>query len=84
MNVGVGEDVTIHELASLVAKTTGFTGQILTDPSKPDGTPRKLLEISKIRATGWSPVVSFEEGLGRRLSGFPLHLGHRRRPPLTP
>jgi len=70
VNVGVGDDVTIHELASLVAKTTGFTGQILTDPSKPDGTPRKLLDISKIKATGWSPVVSFEEGLAAAYQDF--------------
>ncbi len=59
VNVGVGEDVTILQLASLVAKTVGFTGDILTDPSKPDGTPRKLLDISKIKSTGWSPAVSF-------------------------
>ncbi len=70
VNVGVGDDVTIHELAALVAKTTGFTGQILTDPSKPDGTPRKLLDISKIRSTGWSPVVPFEEGLAAAYQDF--------------
>ena len=70
VNVGVGEDVTIHELASLVAKTIGFTGSILTDPSKPDGTPRKLLDISTIKATGWSPVVSFEEGLAAAYQDF--------------
>ena len=70
VNVGVGDDVTIHELASLVAKTIGFTGQILTDPSKPDGTPRKLLDVSKIKATGWSPVVSFEEGLAAAYQDF--------------
>ena len=70
VNVGVGDDVTIHELASLVAKTTGFTGGILTDPSKPDGTPRKLLDISKIKATGWLPVVSFEEGLAAAYQDF--------------
>ena len=70
VNVGVGNDVTILELASLVANTTGFTGQILTDTSKPDGTPRKLLDISKIKATGWSPVVSFEEGLAAAYQDF--------------
>jgi GDP-L-fucose synthase len=70
VNVGVGDDVTIFELASLVAKTIGFTGGILTDPTKPDGTPRKLLDISKIKATGWSPEVSFETGLAAAYQDF--------------
>jgi GDP-L-fucose synthase len=70
VNVGVGDDVTIFELAALVAKTVGFTGEILTDPSKPDGTPRKLLDISKIRETGWSPVISFEAGLAGAYQDF--------------
>lgn len=70
VNVGVGDDVTIFELASLVAKTVGFTGGILTDPSKPDGTPRKLLDISKIEATGWAPEVSFETGLAAAYQDF--------------
>ena len=63
VNVGVGEDVTILQLATLVAETVGFKGAILTDPSKPDGTPRKLLDISLIKSTGWSPVVHFKDGL---------------------
>ncbi len=70
VNVGVGDDVTIFELASLVARTVGFTGEILTDPSKPDGTPRKLLDISKIKATGWSPEVPFEAGLAAAYQDF--------------
>jgi GDP-L-fucose synthase len=70
VNVGVGEDVTILELASLVAKTIGFTGEILTDPGKPDGTPRKLMDISKIKTTGWSPVVPFETGLAAAYLDF--------------
>ncbi len=70
VNVGVGNDVTIHELASLVARTIGFTGEILTDPSKPDGTPRKLLDISKIQATGWTPEVPFEQGLASAYQDF--------------
>jgi GDP-L-fucose synthase len=70
VNVGVGDDVTILELATLVAKTTGFTGQILTDPTKPDGTPRKLLDISKIQATGWSPQVPFADGLAAAYQDF--------------
>lgn len=70
VNVGVGDDVTILELATLVAKTTGFKGGILTDPTKPDGTPRKLLDISKIQATGWSPEVSFADGLAAAYQDF--------------
>ncbi len=70
VNVGVGEDITIFELASLVAKTIGFTGTILTDPSKPDGTPRKLLDISTLQATGWSPEVPFETGLAAAYQDF--------------
>lgn len=70
VNVGTGEDITILELAKLVASTVGFTGEILTDPTKPDGTPRKLLDISKIRETGWSPRISFREGLAAAYQDF--------------
>jgi GDP-L-fucose synthase len=70
VNVGVGDDVTILELASLVARTVGFTGGILTDPAKPDGTPRKLLDVTKIKATGWSPAVPFETGLAAAYQDF--------------
>jgi GDP-L-fucose synthase len=70
VNVGTGEDISILELASFVAKTTGFTGEILTDPDKPDGTPRKLLDISRIKSTGWSPAVPFEEGLAAAYQDF--------------
>ena len=70
VNVGVGADVTILELATLVAKTVGFDGGILTDPTKPDGTPRKLLDISKIQRTGWSPKVAFEQGLAAAYQDF--------------
>lgn len=70
VNVGTGVDLTILELAHIVAQTTGFQGQILTDPSKPDGTPRKLLDISKIRSTGWSPTISFEDGLAAAYQDF--------------
>ena len=70
VNVGVGEDVTILQLASLVAETVGFKGNIQTDPSKPDGTPRKLLDISLIKSTGWSPVVPFRAGLAAAYQDF--------------
>ncbi len=70
VNVGTGEDLAIRELADLVAATVGFSGTITTDPSKPDGTPRKLLDISKIRATGWAPQVPLEAGLGGAYRDF--------------
>ena len=70
VNVGVGDDITILELATLVAKTVGFTGDILTDPTKPDGTPRKLLDISRIRATSWQPQVPFAQGLAAAYQDF--------------
>jgi GDP-L-fucose synthase len=70
VNVGTGEDVTILQLAQLVAQTTGFTGEILTDSTKPDGTPRKLLDISKIKATGWQPAVPFIDGLAAAYQDF--------------
>lgn len=65
INVGVGEDLSIKELAELVQKVVGHTGEIIWDNSKPDGTPRKLLDISRLKATGFHPKVSLEEGLNR-------------------
>lgn len=70
INVGTGADITIMELAELVAKTVGFSGDILTNPNKPDGTPRKLLDISRINATGWQPEVSLAEGLASAYLDF--------------
>jgi len=70
VNLGVGEDVTILELAQLVAKTTGFEGEITTDPSKPDGTPRKLLDVTLLTSTGWSPRVAFADGLAGAYQDF--------------
>lgn len=62
-NVGTGTDCSIKELAEQIAQVVGFSGEILLDTSKPDGTPRKLLDSAKFLATGWSPKVSFENGL---------------------
>ena len=75
VNVGTGSDLTILDLAKLVAKTVGYTGKILTDPSKPDGTPKKLLDISLIKSTGWSPQITFEEGLTGAYRDFLASLG---------
>ena len=65
INVGSGVDCTIGTLANLMADVTGFKGKIVFDPSKPDGTPRKLLDVSKLKRLGWQPEVSLEEGLKR-------------------
>ncbi len=62
-NVGCGEDLTIRELAELVAQIVGFQGKLTLDPSKPDGTPRKLLDVSRLAELGWAPRVTLQEGL---------------------
>lgn len=63
INVGVGEDLPIAELAGLVADVTGFRGQTAWDASMPDGTPRKLLDVSRIKALGWSPRIGLRDGI---------------------
>jgi GDP-L-fucose synthase len=63
VNVGCGEDLTIRELAELIAEIAGFRGRLVFDTTKPDGTPRKLLDISRIRALGWQPAISLRQGL---------------------
>ena len=65
VNIGVGEDVSILELAQLVQKIVGYEGTIQTDPSKPDGTPRKLMDVSKLTGLGWKATISLEEGIQR-------------------
>ncbi|MCB0328008.1 MAG: GDP-L-fucose synthase [Bdellovibrionales bacterium] len=65
INVGTGIDCSILDLAELMKKTVGFEGEIKTDPSKPDGTPRKVLDVSRIKALGWKPNHSLEQGLKR-------------------
>jgi GDP-L-fucose synthase len=63
INIGTGTDVTIAELARMIADVVGFTGQFVYDNSKPDGTPRKLLDISKLTALGWRPRITLEAGI---------------------
>jgi GDP-L-fucose synthase len=63
INVGCGEDLTIRELAELIAQVVGFTGRFETDPARPDGTPRKVLDISRLAALGWKPRVDLRTGI---------------------
>lgn len=72
-NVGTGEDITIKELAKLVQKIVGHTGEIIWDSSKPDGTPRKLMDVSKMHELGWRHKVSLEEGIVRTYNWFLQH-----------
>jgi GDP-L-fucose synthase len=70
INIGSGHEMTIRALAEAIADAVGFDGAIATDPSKPDGTPRKLLDSSRLRAIGWSPEISFAEGLKATYAWF--------------
>jgi GDP-L-fucose synthase len=63
INIGVGSDLSVRELSELVAEVVGYDGEIRWDPARPDGTPRKLLDVSKISGLGWSPSISLRDGL---------------------
>ncbi|RYF61211.1 MAG: GDP-L-fucose synthase [Comamonadaceae bacterium] len=73
INVGVGEDVTIREVAELVKAAVGYEGEIHLDATKPDGTPRKLLDVGKMSALGWKAQTSLQEGLTRSYEDFLAH-----------
>lgn len=70
INIGSGNEISIRELAELIRKTAGYQGEIRFDPSKPDGTPRRVLDNTKILSTGWKPRISMEEGLEREYQYF--------------
>jgi GDP-L-fucose synthase len=70
VNVGVGEDVTIRELAELVGKVVGFDGALVFDTSKPDGTPRKLMDVTRLNSIGWRATTAFEYGLATAYAEF--------------
>jgi len=78
INVGTGCDVTIAELASTMAKVVGFEGEIEFDTSKPDGTPRKLMDVSRLGSLGWKYSVELEQGLGMTYEWFLGHLDELR------
>ena len=70
INVGTGEDVTIAEMAHLVKKVVGLEAELVFDTSKPDGTPRKLLDVSRLEGLGWRASIGLEEGLSRTYQWF--------------
>jgi GDP-L-fucose synthase len=63
LNIGTGEDLTVKELASLISVLTGFNGEILWDTSRSDGTPRKVLDVTRIQKLGWTPKISLSDGV---------------------
>lgn len=73
INVGCGEDIAILELAQLVARITGFEGRIVTDPSKPDGTMRKLMDVRRLKEMGWAPTIGLERGVEETYRWFLEH-----------
>ena len=78
INVGVGEDLTIRDIAGLVAEAVGYTGQTEWDTSKPDGTPQKLLDVSRLTDLGWTARTGLREGLASTVRWYRDHLGALR------
>ncbi len=74
INVGVGEDLSIRELAQLVQNVVGFEGELIWDTDKPDGTPRKLLDVSRLTELGWKPTVRLEDGVRATYAWFQEHV----------
>ena len=70
INVGTGKDISINELASLIAKIVGFKGEILHDETKPDGTPRKLLDVSRMKSLGWEYKTELQDGIKKTYKWF--------------
>lgn len=78
VNVGTGADVTIRELASLVAEAVGYKGQMDWDTTKPDGTPRKILDVAKLRALGWTATTNLKDGIESTVEWYRANLAHIR------
>ena len=74
INVGTGVDCTIRELAETIAKVTGYRGQLVFDASKPDGTPRKLMDVSRLKQLGWTASIGLEDGLRDAYHWYQEHL----------
>jgi GDP-L-fucose synthase len=73
INVGTGVDCTIRELAETLAEVTGFNGKLVFDTSKPDGAPRKLMNVSRLKALGWQASITLEDGLQQTYQWFLEH-----------
>jgi len=84
INVGTGKDLTIRELAETIARVVGFEGEIRFDTTKPDGTPRKLLDVSRMRALGWSARVALEEGIRSTYAWYLDHTAPSPTPAVPP
>ena len=78
VNIGWGEDVTIRELAEMIAAATGFQGRLTFDTSRPDGTPRKLLDTSRLTSLGWTPKITLKTGIESTYAWFKEHLAEAR------
>jgi GDP-L-fucose synthase len=79
INVGSGEELSIRQLADQIAQVVGFTGRLEFDPSMPDGTPRKLMDVSRIRALGWKPRIALTEGIRSAYAWYLAHSAEARR-----
>ena len=78
VNVGTGEDQTIREIAEMVAEEIGYEGRIEWDASKPDGTPRKLLDVSTLKASGWKPSIPLREGIASTIEWYRANIDRVR------
>jgi GDP-L-fucose synthase len=78
VNIGWGEDVTIRELAELIVSVIGYTGQLIFDTTKPDGTPRKLLDVGRLNQLGWRPRISLKQGIEQTYGWFMEHFDDAR------
>jgi len=81
VNVGCGEDISIRELAELICEVVGFEGDLIWDATKPDGTPRKLLDVSKLHGLGWRHTIGLREGIARTYEWFLQNAGTERGQP---
>jgi GDP-L-fucose synthase len=77
LNVGTGRDMTILELAQSIARVIGWSGTFTFDPSKPDGMPRKVMDVSRLRALGWSAATDFEAGLREAHNWYVANVAER-------
>jgi len=77
INIGYGEDITIRELAELICDVVGFDGELVWDKTKPDGTPRKLLDVTSIRKLGWEPTISLRNGIAQTYEWFLANWSHK-------